>query len=292
VPLVRQGGDIVLLNQSLWWIVPYALLMLFMVFAMMQFTVALLVKQPPPGPKAADRSELLERLLTLNSPENPYRLVKGKDCDLELRWNPIEASWAGRFARVKYSSVYQARMLLDDTRHELRWWEMLRTSSIFFGLDGWIPRFNWSWWIQTGYINTMWTGRAYGISPGFPPRISDVSAFEVDTVTPKTKISKVVTGSGWIFRPVLWWFQVERNEQSALQRLLPSGLKGMSARRLWGTAYAGSFLAGIVYFVVIAGPLGVSAWLWILAVSVVWWTAWGLLAWALTGFPAFWHRSA
>ncbi len=36
-----------LLDQSLWWLIPYILLMLVMLQAMMEFTVSLLVERPP-----------------------------------------------------------------------------------------------------------------------------------------------------------------------------------------------------------------------------------------------------
>src|SRR6478672_672693 len=260
-PFVVEGN--MLLNQSVWWIVPYAVLMLFMVFAMMQFTVALLAKQPPPEREPVDRNELLSRLLALNSPDNPYQLVPGADCDLELHWNPVESSWAGRFARVKLSSVYQARMLFDDKHHQVRWWEMLRTSSFFLGFDGWVPNSNRSWQLQTGYINTTWAGKAYGILPGFPPRIGKVSTFELDTVTSKKRISKVVADSGWTFWPVLWWFQVRRDSNSVLQALLPSALRRISARGFWGILYLASFVVGMGYFALVAEPLDVAAWLWL-----------------------------
>lgn len=38
-----------LLEQSLLWLLPYALLMLLMVHAMMEFTISLLVQRPPAG---------------------------------------------------------------------------------------------------------------------------------------------------------------------------------------------------------------------------------------------------
>jgi hypothetical protein len=281
-----------LLNQSLWWIVPYALLMVFMLFAMMQFTVALLARKPGRRGHPVDSAELLRRLMALDAAGNPYRLVEGQDWDLELRWEPVNLAWSGRFSRVKLSSLYRARMLFDEVQHEVRWWEMLRTSSLFLGFDGWIPRFNWSWRVQTGYINTSWTGRAYGIQAGFPPRIAEVSGYELDTVKPKMEISKIITQSGWTFRPVLWWFETRRGGGRLLQVLIPPALKRLPARRFWGIIYPASFFLGIAYLAAVAGPLDISAWLWIVAVSAIWWGTWGFITWALTGFPAFWRRSS
>ena len=73
-----------LIGQSLWWIVPYAMLMALMVEAMIEFTISLLVKQPHARRKPADRADLRQRLLALNEEGRPYRLVDGRDSDLEL----------------------------------------------------------------------------------------------------------------------------------------------------------------------------------------------------------------
>ena len=74
-----------LIEQSLWWLVPYAVLILLMVYAMMEFTVTLL-QRPPANRKPVAGDELRRRLLALNKPDRPHPLVVGQDCDLEMRW--------------------------------------------------------------------------------------------------------------------------------------------------------------------------------------------------------------
>ncbi len=53
----RAMGGVNLLEQSPWWLIPFALLMLVMLHAMMEFTVSLLVERPQANrkPLAADR---------------------------------------------------------------------------------------------------------------------------------------------------------------------------------------------------------------------------------------------
>ncbi len=246
-----------LIEQSAWWVVPAFLLSLFMIHAMLECTATLLWKRPRTWRNPLDGAGLRERLLALNESNRPYRLVAAKDCDLELHWDVVEASWYELFAKVKLTTKYRARMLFDESRHELRWNEYLRTSNFFLGFDGWRPCFSWSIRVQSGYINVIWRGRAYGILSGFPPRIGRVYDFSLDTVQAKKEISGVANRSGWTFRPVIWWFQATRRGHRVLQALVPAPLKQWSPRRFWGIAYPVSYVVAVGYLSAITG-----AWDW------------------------------
>jgi len=69
-----------LIEQSLWWLIPYAVLILFMVYAMMECTVTLL-QRPPANRKPVAGTELRRRLLALNKPDHPHPLGVGQDCE-------------------------------------------------------------------------------------------------------------------------------------------------------------------------------------------------------------------
>ena len=264
-----------LLDQNTWWILPYVCLCLFMVYAMLEFTVAILAKRPPVDLKPVGGAELRQRLLTLNTGDRPFQLVEGKDCGHELHWNVVDTSWYEIFAKVKLSMIYRARMLLDEARHELRWFESIRSSNLFLGFDGWRPRFNWSFYARWGYINVIWTGLAYGIKPGFPPRIGQVYNFHLDTVQPKKEIRAIVTQSGWTFRPVLWWFQVKRRGHQVSQPIKPSPMKRCSTRLFWGILYPASYFLSMGYIIVILWPVNSHNLLVIGCISALWWGSWG-----------------
>jgi hypothetical protein len=116
-----------LLEQSPWWLVPFGLLTLAMLHAMMEFTVSLLVKRPPADRKPVSADELRRRLLTLNKADPPDRLVEGKDCDLEVRM-------------ADAASSRRLRLLLDEDRRELRMNQVSRGYFFFLGVRGWLPR--------------------------------------------------------------------------------------------------------------------------------------------------------
>lgn len=284
-----------LLEQSLWWIVPAFLIAGFMVFAMMEFTAALLVK-PSRRSSRTGAAELKRRLLALNGEERPYRVVEGKTSDLELAWDVVDASWYELFAKVKLTTRYRARMLLDEERREVRWYESLRSSNFFLGFEGWKARFNFSFYYRSGYLNVLWSGLAYGILPGFPPRIGKVYEFHLDTVRVKEEITPVIRRAGWTFRPVVFPLKMSRRWMDLSRALTPGWWRRIPERRRWGTLYVGSFLLFYAYvFFAIADPR--TDWTWdaswpALVVAVGWWGAWGLLTWMLMGFPRIPRGSA
>ena len=111
-----------------------------------------------------------------------------------MQWDVVDSSWRERFARVKLDVTYRARFLLDETHHELRSYEILRSSSFFMGFDGSIPRLSFSYWLQAGFVNAMWAGHAYGILPGFPPRIGEVRRYALNTAEARDEIKRTRSG--------------------------------------------------------------------------------------------------
>jgi hypothetical protein len=250
-----------LIEQSLWWLVPYAVLILLMVYAMMEFTVTLL-QRPPANRKPVAGDELRRRLLALNEPDNLHPLVVGQDCDLEIRWEH-EDFRRGRFVLSRHSNSSHLRFLLDEQRHELRMNQVDSSSGFFLGLEGWLPRLQ-------GYAS---------FSAGPPGQMLTKD------------ISQMTYRSGWTVRPVIWWFQATHSGSRLLQALTPAPLRRWTARRFWGVLYPLSYFLGIGYLVAIVGSLDRHTLLVLLGVSAGWWGVWGFLAWALSGFPAFWRRT-
>lgn len=250
-----------LLEQSLWWLIPYVLLMLVMLHAMMEFTVSLLVQRPPANRKPIPANELQQHLLAEDEAIQPYRLVKGKDCDLEIMWGTDELPHPGRLAISKSTSHSHIRLLLDEQRHELRMNQVSRSYYFFFGLVGWLPRIE-------GYAAAQ---------AGLPGA----------AIT--KEISRIANRYGWTVRPVLWWFQATQRGVHFLEMLTPTPLRQWPARRFWGILYPLSYILGVAYLVVITGSLDWDDVLIIIGVSAGWWGIWGFLVWAIRGFPAFWR---
>jgi hypothetical protein len=247
-----------------------------MVYAMMEQMASLLVGRPRRGSAPVDAAELRRRLLALNDPARPYRLVDGKVSDLELDWTVVDAAWTSGFSAVRLSTVYYARLLLDAVRREARWFEVLRTANLFLGCDGWIPRFNLRCWIQAGFTSGSWRGTAYGVRPGFPPQLGASQPFTISTDQVKHDIRGVVTRSGWTFRPTVFWFQTKRAAVRLTEGLTPSFMRAWPARRFWGALYPASFAATVAWIWWVTGGRR-SDLLAIAAFSAFWWAIWGTI---------------
>lgn len=265
-----------LIERSTWWIAPVVPLALFMVYAMMEQMATLLVKRPRHGVTAVDAGEVRRRLLGLNAPSKPYRLVEGKVSDLELDWTVVDESWTSRFSSVKLSTDYYARLLLDEATHEARWFEVLRSTNVFLGLSGWKPRFNFRFWIQSGFISGAWRGTAYGIWPGFPARLGASRPFSINIGEAKSDIRAVVTRSGWTFRPTVFWFQTKRTSVALTEALVPGFVKAWPRRRFWGIVYPVSFAAAVGWIWWVGGG-GRKNLVGMLAFSAFWWAIWGFI---------------
>jgi hypothetical protein len=231
-----------------------------MCFILPSRTVTLL-QRPPANRKPVAGDELRRRLLALHKPGHPHPLVVGQDCDLEMRWQH-EDTRRSRFAFSRHSSSSHVRFLLDEQRHELRMHQVDSGSGFFLGLEGWLPRLQ-------GYAS---------MSAGPPGQLLTKD------------ISHMAYRCGWTVRPVLWWFQATHSGSRVLQALTPAPLRRWPARRLWGVLYPLSYFLGIGYLVAILGPLDRHTLLVLSGVSAIWWGIWGLLAWALSGFPVWWRR--
>lgn len=250
-----------LLEQSLWWLIPYILLMLVMLYAMMEFTVSLLVRRPQANRRPIPAKELQKRLLAESKDAQPYRLVEGKDCDLEIVWEPVELTGSDRTVLSKRSSRSHIRLLFDEQRHALRLNQVSYSYFFLIGMIGWLPRVE-----------------GYASAQSGPP----------EAVMTK-EISRIANRYGWTVRPVLWWFQATHRGYHILETLTPKPLRRWSARRLWGILYPLSFLLMITYLIVIIGGLKRDDLLVLVGVSACWWGVWGFLVWMLCGFPAFWR---
>ncbi len=218
---------------------------LFWVFTLVPFALSLAFRPRPAKGPARPRADVLATLLALHGPQDAWRLAPLSSTALRLDWDVVDASWYELFAKVKLSVVYRMRLYLEETTHEVRTYESLRSGSWFLGFDGLTPRFSWSWRYQAGALNVLWSGLAYGITRGFPPRIGQVYRFTLDTAEAKREIEAVANRAGWTLYPTTLPFEVRPWAVELGRRLTPSFMRAWSRRRFWGTLHALAW-AGII----------------------------------------------
>jgi hypothetical protein len=245
------GSD---LNVPLGWFLTSFLFFTFLwLAALVPFTLALVHPGRPAARRPKPLAEAERSILALNEPSNPFRIVPVGPREFRLEWDVVDASWAERYARVKLNVVYRARLLVYEPEHEVRYHESIRSSSFFVGLDGWRPRLNFGFFYQSGVIDVIWSGLAYGIEPGFPPRIGEVYRFSLDTIQVKRRVDGAARRVGWGFRPVIWGFETTTSGAAWAARITPRFMRRWPRRRTWGTLYALSYV-GLIGTAVVALP--------------------------------------
>jgi hypothetical protein len=247
--------------MNLWWLVPYVVLMLLMVHAMMELTVSFMTRHPPGRRKPITGAALRQRLLAIPPEKLPYPLQQTPDCDLKMCWHSEEnqrAPW--QKGQRSYSG--QMRLLLDEQWHELRMNQVNRSAAYFLGWRGWLP--------------CVW---GFASASSGPPG---------EALT--REIVRVAQRAGWAARPMLWWFETTYRGRRILATLTPAPLRRWPARRFWGILYPFSYWVGMGYLMAIIGGLDWHNGLLLLGISTVWWGFWGVFVWAMYGFRAFWRR--
>ena len=79
-------------------------------------------KKPASNAPALPPQEVVTRLLALNRPTAPYRIVDGRaeNVDLVAEWRIVEAAWYEIFAKASLTKVFRIFLKLDPEKHELR----------------------------------------------------------------------------------------------------------------------------------------------------------------------------
>lgn len=149
------------------------------------------------------KRELLDRLLALNDPSKPYRMVSGAESDLIAEWKIVDAEWYGVFNKNGLRKSYRAFLLVDEARHSVRCYEELGTISWTVGLRGPIP--------VVSYAKSFFHGRilysreyakGYGIRQLAPPEPGKVYDYRFDVNEIRGPIILIVEKSGWEWVPV------------------------------------------------------------------------------------------
>ena len=211
---------------------------LFWVFTLVPFALSLSFRSHLAHGAPRAPSEVREALLALRPANDLWRLTKLADEALRLDWQVVDAKWYELFSKVKLSIVYRMRLYLQEGTHEVRTYESLRTGEWFLGFEGWTARFNWSWTYAGGALNVLWSGVAYGITRGFPPRIGRVYRFSLDTAAVKREIEKTANAMGWTIYPTTLPFEVSPWAMRLGAALTPPFMSAWSRRKFWGVLHA------------------------------------------------------
>lgn len=266
-------------------IVGVATLSLLLVEAMMQFTSALLER---PATRRQRKFVPLDgmRSLLLELRGEGYTVEPRGASGLIVLWDVLGGAPIPPGTRVKLTTVWSTRMLLDPRRREARWFESVRRSHVFLGFYGRRPVLLLNWWYQGGYLSGDWSGRAFLVTTGFPPRIIDERSFDINTDLLRKSFVTRVTESGWTFRPVTLPLYTSSRWLTLTEHVVPDALARVPRRRLWVVLYPATYVLLLAFLLAPFDGLSWRDGAIVALVSAGWWGVWGGIAWLLARKPA------
>jgi len=156
-----------------------------------------------PGIPPLNKRELIDKILALNDPSKPYRIVKGVDSDLVAEWKIVDAEWYGVFNKSGLKEAYRATLLVDEDRNSVRCFEELGTIAWTAGLKGPIPTVNYARSFFRGRIlYKKEYAKGYALKQLAPPEPGNVYDYKFDVNEIRGPIVLTVEDSEWEWVPV------------------------------------------------------------------------------------------
>jgi hypothetical protein len=155
----------------------------------------------PPAP-AEGRDPGLEqvynRLLALNRPSAPYRIVDGKSegVDLIAEWKIVDAQWYEIFAKANLTKVFRIYMKLDPQKRQVRAMDREYTLEWKAG----VPSLSLAASTFRGQQTSISFGSGYAFTETLAP--GQVYQYKFNTNELKKPIQQAVAASGWSYKGI------------------------------------------------------------------------------------------
>jgi hypothetical protein len=155
-------------------------------------------KRPPVGTAVLSADDVRKRLLNVNRPTAPYRVIDGasEGVDVIAEWKIVEASWNEIFAKAGLSKTFNIFMRLHPENHEVQAVDREYTVSWSAGL----PTVKLAVSAFRGQIQSKEFGKAYAFTETLAP--GQVYNYRFDTSEIKKPMQEAVTSCGWTYRGV------------------------------------------------------------------------------------------
>lgn len=136
-------------------------------------------------------SELLQNILVLNNPDNPYTVVQ-KDNNLVATWNIVDAKWYQMFAKAGMKKTYEMTLSFDEKKHEVAYVD--RTGDVKW--EAGLPQVSFEVSKTKGkQLFNVSGGRSYGVKDDLS--VGEIYKYDFDVRKIKDPIFKVIEDSGW-----------------------------------------------------------------------------------------------
>ena len=154
---------------------------------------------PQPATPASDSTQdIYARLMALNRPTAPYRIIGGKaeGVDLVAEWKIVDAQWYQIFAKANLSKVFRIFLKLDPQRREVR--AMDREYSVQWRAG--IPSLSG----EASFFRGQSSSVSFGIGTGFTENAAPgvVYKYKFNTNELKQPIQQAIASCGWTYKGV------------------------------------------------------------------------------------------
>ena len=147
---------------------------------------------------ALSSEELVERLMALNRPTAPYRIMDGKTegVDLIAEWKIVDAQWYEIFAKANLTKVFRIYLKFDAAKSEVRAQDREYTVQWQAG----IPSLS----LETSSFRGQQTSISFGTGFAFTETLvpGQVYKYKFSTGEIKKPIQEVIAACGWTYRGV------------------------------------------------------------------------------------------
>jgi hypothetical protein len=154
--------------------------------------------QPISNPVYDPLQDLYSRLMALNRPTAPYRIVDGRseNVDLIAEWKIVDAQWFEVFAKASLSKVFRIYLKFDPARREVRAMDREYTVS----WRGGVPSLGG----QASFFKGQKSSVSFGIGTGFKENLAPgvVYKYKFNTNELKQPIQQVIASCGWSYKGV------------------------------------------------------------------------------------------
>jgi hypothetical protein len=155
-------------------------------------------RRPPAGAAVLPVDEVRKRILGVNRPTAPFRVIDGasEGVDVIAEWKIVDASWYEVFAKAGLSKTFSIFMKLHLEAHEVR--AVDREYSVSWSAG--VPSIALAVSAFRGQTQSIEFGKAYGFTETLAP--GQVYNYRFNTSEIKKPIQEAVTSCGWTYKGV------------------------------------------------------------------------------------------
>jgi outer membrane protein TolC len=157
-------------------------------------------KRPEDGAAICAPDDLRSRLLRLNRPTAPWRVVDGtgEGVDLIAEWKIVDAQWFEIFAKAGLERAFSIVLRIDPEAREVR----AQDREYQISWEAGVPTLAFSGQWSRGQTHSFATGAAYGFTETLAP--GKIYQYRFATEEIKSPIQEAVTGCGWTYKGVVF----------------------------------------------------------------------------------------